>query len=135
MAKKPKITALKKQLDKIFGQYIKLRDADQNGMLRCITCSKLVHWKEAHCGHFVRRRHLAVRWDERNCHGQCCYCNTFLDGNEAEYFIALEDKLGREVVDELMQAKHQTVKLNRSFYDEMIEKYKTKIKIHGIPAN
>lgn len=34
---------LKAKLDKIFSEYIRLRDADNNGMVRCISCMKIDH--------------------------------------------------------------------------------------------
>lgn len=82
---------------------------------------------QIHCGHFVRRGHMSLRYDERNCHAQCSYCNVFLDGNEAEYFLALEDKLGRSTVDDLMSRKRESVKYSKAWYLEQIEIYSQKV--------
>lgn len=36
----------KDKLDRIFSEYIRLRDADNNGYIRCISCGKIVFWKD-----------------------------------------------------------------------------------------
>lgn len=67
---------LKATLDRWFSLYIRLRDSDANGFGRCISCGKLVHYKEADCGHFINRQHMNTRYDERNCNLQCRSCLT-----------------------------------------------------------
>lgn len=67
---------LKTTLDRWFSLYIRLRDSDANGYSRCISCGKPVYWKEADCGHFINRRHMNTRYDERNCNLQCRNCLT-----------------------------------------------------------
>ena len=39
-----------KKLDKIFSEYIRKRDADENGYVKCCTCPTVEHWKEMDCG-------------------------------------------------------------------------------------
>lgn len=90
-------------------------------MGRCVTCGQ---WRKLEAGHFIPRQHLAVRWDERNVHGQCSYENRWQHGAQAEYYLALVRKYGQSVVDELMQAKHRTVKFSRDDLNEMLVKYK-----------
>ena len=36
-----------------------------------------------------------------NAHPQCCYCNTFLDGNYENYYPYMVDEYGQDVVDYL----------------------------------
>ena len=64
-----------KKLDKIFSEYIRKRDSDANGFGKCCTCNKKLHYKDAHAGHFMSRRHYATRWDPENVAMQCSYCN------------------------------------------------------------
>ena len=45
MAKKKTISQLKKELDKIFSLYIRLRDATPEGLVKCFTCDKISHYK------------------------------------------------------------------------------------------
>ena len=35
-----------KKLDAIFSQYIRLKDADHNGDVKCFTCGKVSHYKK-----------------------------------------------------------------------------------------
>jgi hypothetical protein len=82
-----------------------------------------MHWKEAHAGHFVSRRHMSVRWDERNVNPQCPRCNTFNDGALDEYSAYIIDIHGMSVFNELRHAKHQTKKWTRDELEQMIQKY------------
>ena len=80
---KKKTTAqLKKELDKWFSQYIRLRRADANGLVECFTCGKIDHWKKQQAGHFQSRRHLTTRWNELNVQVQCVRCNMLNQGEQ-----------------------------------------------------
>jgi hypothetical protein len=128
MAKtKAKTTAqLKKELDKIFSQYIRQRYADSNGMLNCYTCGKRLHWKESQNSHFVSRQHLATRFDERNCRPACVGCNVFGGGQIAAYAEKLEQEYGVGIISELYREARKIVKDYP--YAEKIEHYKRLIK-------
>jgi hypothetical protein len=45
-------------LDELLSKYIRLRDSDEYGMVRCISCGKRMHWKESDCGHYVSRSNI-----------------------------------------------------------------------------
>ena len=45
MAKKQKRSTLVKKADAIFSQFIRQRNADENGVTECFTCGKKDHWK------------------------------------------------------------------------------------------
>jgi hypothetical protein len=129
--KLPSISSLEKKADAVFSQYIRLRDADEGGTVSCVTCQKLLFWKEAHCGHFIKRGNRAVRYDEKNCNSQCPRCNHFLGGNDAVYAVFIIDRYGRETYDELMAARGKECKRYRSDYLELIEAYQNKVKELG----
>lgn len=111
------------KIDRAFSRFIRKRDADPDGFCTCVTCGERRHMSEMHAGHFVRRRHMAVRWDELNVHPQCVYCNTFLDGNEAEYARFIIDTYGRDTFDRLLAAKRSTVKWTLPDLRELLTKY------------
>jgi hypothetical protein len=49
---------LEKELDRVFSEYVRLRDADDNGWVRCITCGNAYPWKgtsNLHNGHYISR--------------------------------------------------------------------------------
>lgn len=119
---------LKAKLDKIFSEYIRLRDADNNGMVRCISCMKIDHWKNVDCGHFVNRGHTSTRYNEKNCNAQCRKCNRFDEGNNIGYARGLVRKYGQQVIEELEILKHQASHLSEFDYKILIAHYSKKVK-------
>ena len=77
------------QLDDVFSKFIRLSNADQWGMVRCISCGKRMNWKQADNGHFVPRGNMSLRFDPKNCHPQCQECNRGKYGNIKDYREAL----------------------------------------------
>jgi phage FluMu protein Com len=111
-----------------------MKDADEGGTVVCVSCGKLMHYSEAHAGHFISRRHMSVRWDEQNVHVQCPRCNTFLDGALDEYSRFILDKYGRETLDALLASKHETKKWLRdelqtliAFYESAAREYEARL--------
>ena len=92
--------ALVNRADKLFSLYVRLRDSE-NGYGHCITCGKRLHYKDAHAGHFQKRKYLETRWDEENVNLQCSACNTFNDGEQYKYGQAIELKYGDDTADKL----------------------------------
>ena len=83
------ISKLKKEVRDVVSQYVRMRDSLRTtGTLEyvnCITCSRLLRWKEAHAGHFVDCRYNATRFDETNIHAQCAQCNVYRGGEILKY--------------------------------------------------
>jgi hypothetical protein len=125
--KLPTLSALEKKLDRVFSEYIRRKDADHGGTVDCCTCGKLFYWKEVDAGHFVKRQHRSIRWDERNVHPQCTRCNHFMGGRQDDYAQFVIKKYGQTVFDELMLLKYQTVKYTRADLMDMIELYQEKL--------
>ena len=91
---KKTISKLKKELDKWFSLYIRLKDATKDGMVICITSKRLYHYKNIHAGHFISRRHLATRWCEKNVAPQSAADNLFGQGEQYKFGIELDAKYG-----------------------------------------
>ena len=107
-----------------FNTYIRERDKNQV----CISCQKPPLKKNA--GHFFNaNNHYNVRFDEDNVHLQCEHCNTFLSGNLIFYRENLINKIGIESFEALENKARITRKFSISEVKEIIETYKTKIKI------
>jgi hypothetical protein len=117
------MSSLEAKLDKLFSKFIRLRDADEGGTVSCVTCGKLMHWKDAHAGHFVKRQHRSLRWDERNVHVQCASENVFRGGAQDEYAKFIIERYGLEVFNDLMAKKYEVKKHSRAELQEMIERY------------
>tara|TARA_R100001530_G_scaffold133076_1_gene106060 strand:- start:336 stop:743 length:408 start_codon:yes stop_codon:yes gene_type:complete len=119
------ISKLKKELDKIFSIYIRIRDATETGLCQCITCNKVAHYKSGmQCGHFQSRSFLATRFNEYNCQVQCVGCNMFKQGEQWKFGIALNAKYGEGTSRELEELARTTIKLSRIDYEEQIRYYK-----------
>lgn len=119
---------LEEKLDRVFSEFIRLRDSDDQGYARCISCGKIVHWKDIHCGHFVNRWHQNTRFNEKNCNGQCINCNSFDEGNNIGYTRGIIKKYGYGVIDELEIQKHQYKKYSAFEYEILIKHYQQKVK-------
>ena len=119
------ISKLKKELDKWFSLYIRLRDADFNGYSYCFTCFKFDHYKRMQNGHFQSRRFLATRFDEENCQNQCPACNVFRYGEQYKFALGLDTKYGEGKAEELEVLARTTIKLSRIDYEDKISYYGT----------
>ena len=110
--------------DSWFSKFIRLRDADENGIIRCISCGKPVFWKQSDAGHFIKRQHKATRFNEKNANAQCKECN-WLKGivEELEVLGKCTHHLGKfelkciaenykEKFKELMNSHERTIKHN-----------------------
>lgn len=93
------------KLDKVFSEYIRLRDADENGYIRCYCCGNPVHWTSAHAMHYINRWHLGTRFDERNVHAGCVVCNCYNSGNIEAYEKHLIHEYGESIIDKLRMKK------------------------------
>ena len=122
------ISKLKKKLDVLFSQYIRRRNADHLGRVKCFTCGIEKHWKEQQAGHFQSRSHHSTRWDEVNVQVQCVKCNMFRQGEQYKFGLYLNDRFGDGTAEELEYRAKTIVKLNRVDYEEAIERYKQKIR-------
>lgn len=131
MARKKKrtISAAKKRVDKWFSKYIRLRDADSKGYVKCVTCWKPMYWKTAQNGHYIpRARGNAALFMEDNCHPQCNRCNGFLEGNSHEYRKYINSRYGDGYADKIAQKCNQVKRWTMAELDELEEHYKLQVK-------
>jgi predicted RNA-binding Zn-ribbon protein involved in translation (DUF1610 family) len=129
-ARKRNKPQMERKLWKVFSEYIRLRDSNSQGVGKCISCGKWLHWKEAHAGHYIPRVAIfkAIKYHEWNVNLQCPYCNKFLEGNSDSYRSNLIDKIGKEAVDWLSEHKRDGLNWKISDYEEKIEYYKNQVK-------
>ena len=74
----------KQQIDqKWFSRYIRLL-YNESGYCRCATCGKLVRVTAIQAGHYIPRN-FKPRYDLKNVHPQCVYCNIRMKGNQLPY--------------------------------------------------
>lgn len=84
------LSGLIEDADTIFSRFIRLKYANENGIVKCYTCNILLHWTMIQNGHFIKRAHLYLRWSEANCKPQCPSCNEMKHGNIVVYRERLE---------------------------------------------
>lgn len=113
----------KAKLDRIFSEYVRLRDSDSTGYGRCISCGKVVFWKDADAGHYVNRKHMSLRYDESNVNLQCRSCNRFDEGNMIGYNHGLIEKYGDKVISYLDIKRHNISKIGPTEYTVLIKHY------------
>ena len=133
MKKKLPLSSLEKKLDKVFSIFIRRRHADEGGTVSCVTCHRLMFWKECHAGHFIKRQHRATRWRPTNVHPQCAGCNTYRGGQQDEYAKFIVQTYGLAEFNDLMEAKHRVCKFTRADLEEMISKYQAEVAAFDLP--
>ena len=120
MAKK----ILKDKAWKVFALYIKLRDADGQGLCECCTCGKVLEFDSGDCqaGHFVAGRGGAVLYDSKVVHAQCGICNLWNNGEQAKYLLFMKRKHGHsdEDIESLLNKKHEIVKYSDEGVKDLI---------------
>lgn len=109
---------------KIYSEYIRIRDADENGYCTCITSGRLIHWKLCDAGHFISRRHKATKFHEQNVNAQGRFDNRFNAGNQYAYSKAIDQKYGPGTADKILVMSRMTCKRDQFEIDVMTKYYK-----------
>tara|TARA_R100000655_G_scaffold928_1_gene3773 strand:- start:908 stop:1315 length:408 start_codon:yes stop_codon:yes gene_type:complete len=122
------ISKLKKELDKYFSLFIRLKNADDLGFTKCYTSGRYYHYKKIHAGHFMSRKHLATRWCEINVQPQSAADNLFGQGEQFKFGKNLDAEYGEGTAEKLQIKARQTLKLSRVDYEEKISYYKEAVK-------
>lgn len=90
-------------------------EADDNGMVQCITCRRVMHWTEAQGGHYISRGCHATEIEEDNIWPQCPRCNGPMNGRPIDYRMNLVRKIGEDRVKRLE---------NMKIANDILEKFK-----------
>lgn len=120
---------------KIFSEFIRLRDADENGFCKCFTCGLIRHWKQGDAGHGIPRQHKATKYDEINNQFQCKRCNGFEGGMREVFKANLDKKYGEGTWDKLEVKSRTRFKMGsfemlilKAHYKKEVDKLKKVIK-------
>lgn len=120
---------IKTKLDTVFSDFIRIRDADDQGICKCITCPRFYHWKEMDCGHFIDRDQLATRWEPKNCAAQCRYCNRMKTGRRFEFGKALDKRYGLGTTDKLQVQAAQGGYKTRAMAPVLLKAWQINLKV------
>lgn len=112
---------------KLFSKYIRLKDADENGYIKCVTCGNIQHYTKMHAGHYIHNK-KAIYFDERNVNPQDIRCNHFLNGNLAKYHEYMLKTYGQDVIDYLVREGNKVCKLDILWYISFEKEIKLKLK-------
>lgn len=114
---------LKKEAQKVFNKYIRLRDKD----LPCISCGA-VEAQSWHAGHYwAQGMNSILRFEPLNVHKQCNNCNVWKHGNLLNYRINLVKKIGEDLVVWLDENHSEVKKWEREDVANIIREYKEKV--------
>ena len=113
-----------RDLQKIFNQYIRLRDKDKP----CISCGASLIGKYDAGHYFTVGAYPNLRFNEDNVHGQCVHCNQHKHGNVTEYSLSLPLRIGIERFEQLLESRSKELKITIPEIQEKIKEYKQKIK-------
>ena len=124
--KKTRKPDLVKKLDKIFSEYIRLRDSKIYGFryFKCISCGKIKPYDQMDCGHFHSRTHMSTRFDPQNCNGECKACNRFSSDHLLGYQKHLIQKIGQRNYDLLNVRAHEKKQWHPFELEQLIKYYK-----------
>lgn len=122
------LSTLVKKLDKIYSKYIRLRDAMDGGLTRCISCGQIKPFDKMDCGHFFSRTHMSVRFDEDNTHSECSFCNRFCADHLIGYRENLIRKIGTKRFQLLEVKAHSTKKWSCFELEQLIKYYSVLVK-------
>lgn len=115
------------KLDKIYSRYIRYKESI-DGAATCITCDKSFNVAQMDCGHYIPRRFMSLRYDERNTHPQCVRCNRFEQGNIDVYTIKIIGLYGSGIIDEFNKIRNSNNKVSTPELESKLEYYSKKLK-------
>lgn len=115
------------KLWKIFSEYIRLRDSDENGNCKCFTCGLLRNWKQMDCGHGIGRQHKFTKFMETNNHAQCKKCNGFEGGRQDIYKQEVDKRYGAGTWDKMEMMSKMICKRGQFDVDIMTGFYRTEV--------
>lgn len=125
--KRAALPKLKKELDRVFSVFTRQKLADPQGMVACVTCGRVDHWKNVDAGHYQPRQDMATRWEENNVWPQCRPDNAFRGGEPEKMAAYIDQTCGRGTAENLRAEARQPFKLNRQWLEAKIAYYKDRI--------
>lgn len=120
------LSELTKIADKLFSNFIRQRNADENGLVTCHICGACLHWKRAECSHFISRAKFRTRYDERNAHQSCHECNQIHNTDREPYSMFMLQEYPAGTIPDLMRLSMTFLSSldKRIMLEKVIKKYK-----------
>ncbi len=118
------------ELWRVFSLWVRQKDADHKGIVKCVTCGAYRHWRYVDTGHYISRRHMSTKFLLMNTAVQCKKCNGPEGGGKPSEFARYIDKkhgLGTALYLERI-SKH-SIHITRIEYIQQIENFKHKLRV------
>lgn len=110
---------------KVFNTYVRMRDKDKP----CVSCGCDMTNRKGDASHyFAAGSNPNIRFNEDNVHLACVPCNQYAHGNLIEYGLRLPSRIGEERFKRLHDTRNIVRKYTIPELQELITKYKQKIK-------
>ena len=110
-----------------FSRYIRMKYADENGVVMCVTCGTPMMWNDKmQAGHAIQGRGNFILFNEKFVYPQCQCCNIFKGGNYQRFTVYLL-KNGIMTLEEFEQAEidsRKPYKIHISDMEMLYWKYK-----------
>jgi hypothetical protein len=119
---------LRDELDDLVSCFLRLSNADKDGLVQCYTCLTKLPVAQMQAGHYIPRACMLLRYDlDRNLRCQCKDCNEYKRGNLAIYGQKLEFEMPG-ITEVLYQESLLVYKYTRQELKAMINEYAAKLK-------
>lgn len=124
------IPRLKKKLWNLFSLYIRLRDADKDGNIRCCTMGNIYPWNKSQAGHyFSQRGNPALIFCEENVHAQSPIANKLQKNNITwDYTEFMIQKYGLDKIRQMAKLRGKPFKFTRQWLEDKISHYEINVK-------
>lgn len=127
--KKTNLKAAKATAWKWFSLYIRLRDSDSTGYVKCCTCNTWKFYRDISAGHYLPKgAYKRIEFDPRNVHPQETSCNMFKGGNLSVYSQYMIKRYGNDIHQILVTANHTNQPIKESGYRELATTYRKLVK-------
>lgn len=120
----------RKKAKESFQKFVRIRDANKDGICSCVTCGRqVVYNRNCDGGHYRSAKFNATCFDERNCHAQCKSCNmSRMDMIETlqEYERQIDLKYGKGSAEQLRITSLTTKRYSSAEYEGLYKYFKEK---------
>ena len=128
MPRKQSLKTVKNKAHELLQRLVRMKAADENGYVQCVSCGVVRHYKQMDGGHFISRTYSFHSLREENIHPQCKGCNRFFGKCHDDYRRYMVEMYGEEFVNWLTDTKWTIHKWSIPDLNEQIAEFKQRIK-------
>lgn len=126
------ISQLRETADKEYSRLRRLQEADENGNVKCISCTKVTNWRYMTVGHYIKRNYYSVRYYECNVNPQCWSCQVLEESDcqvtQKKHAQGLIEKYGDHILNTLGKLKRNHAHYSKKDYEDMIKSFRAEIR-------